>query len=182
MMRAAFLDRDGVLNRSLVVNGKPKAPASLVEFELLPGAVDAVARLKAAGLIVIVATNQPDVARGEHRRDDVDAIHNYLKNQAKIDDIYACYCLEGPDCDCYKPKPGMLRNAALRWDIDLARSFMVGDRWRDIGAGKAAGCRTFFVDYGYREQRPDNPDFVVKDLAEAARIIVELVAADRAGA
>jgi len=74
----------------------------------------------------------------------------------------------------------MLRNAALRWDIDLSRSFMVGDRWRDIGAGKAAGCRTFFVDYGYREQRPDNPDFVVKDLAEAAQIIVGLVAADRA--
>ncbi|NJO83125.1 MAG: HAD-IIIA family hydrolase [Blastochloris sp.] len=100
--------------------------ASLAEFELLPGVIDAVARLKAAGLIVIVATNQPDVARGEHRQADVDAIHKHLKNQAKIDDIYACYCLEGPDCDCYKPKPGMLRNAALRWDIDLARSFMVG--------------------------------------------------------
>ena len=178
MKRAAFLDRDGVLNRSLVVDGKPKAPASLAEFELLPGVVDAVSRLKAAGLVVIVATNPPDVARGEHRRADVEEIHKYLTKQAKIDDIYACYCLEGPDCDCYKPKPGMLFEAARDFDIDLARSFMVGDRWRDVGAGKAAGCRTLFIDYGYREQRPDKPDHVVKDLAEAAGIILDRIVRD----
>jgi len=179
---AVFLDRDGVINESLVVDGKPRAPGRLAEFRLLPGAIEAIGRLKAAGLIVIVATNQPDVARGTHRKSDVEEIHNYLKKQANLDDIYACYCLEGPGCDCYKPQPGMLRDAARRWHIDLSRSFMVGDRWRDVGAGKAAGCRTLFIDYGYDERRPEQPDFVVKDLAEAARIILDQVNRDRAGA
>jgi D-glycero-D-manno-heptose 1,7-bisphosphate phosphatase len=176
--RAVFLDRDGVINRSLMVGDRPTAPGTLAEFEILPGVPEAVRRLKAAGLVVIVVTNQPDVARGKHRRADVDAIHNSLKEKVKVDAVYACFCLEGPDCDCYKPKPGMLVEAARDWGIDLARSFMVGDRWRDVGAGKAAGCRTFFIDYGYRERRPDEPDHVVKDLAEAVDIILDRIAGD----
>jgi D-glycero-D-manno-heptose 1,7-bisphosphate phosphatase len=176
--RAVFLDRDGVINKSLVIDGKPVAPATIDQFEILPGVPAAIARLKDAGLTVIVATNQPDVARGTHRRSDVEAMHNQLKDRLKVDDIYACYCLEGPGCDCYKPKPGMLLEAARKWGIDLARSFMIGDRWRDVGAGKAAGCRTFFIDYGYRERRPDNPDYVVKDLAEAVGIILDRIDQD----
>lgn len=176
--RAVFLDRDGVINKSLMVGDQPTAPGSLDQFEFLPGVPAAVARLKQAGLAVIVVTNQPDVTRGIHRRADVDAIHNHLKELLKVDAVYACFCLEGPDCDCYKPKPGMLFEAARDFDIDLARSFMVGDRWRDVGAGKAAGCRTLFIDYGYREQRPDKPDHVVKDLAEAAGIILDRIVRD----
>ncbi|MCC7047845.1 MAG: HAD-IIIA family hydrolase [Alphaproteobacteria bacterium] len=159
-----------------MVGDKPTAPGTLDQFEILPGVPEAVARLKNAGLAVIVVTNQPDVTRGKHRRADVDAIHKHLKKQVKVDAVYVCFCLEGPDCDCYKPKPGMLLEAARDWDIDLARSFMVGDRWRDVGAGKAAGCRTFFIDYGYRERQPENPDHVVKDLAGAVAIILDRIA------
>ena len=174
---AVFLDRDGVINRSLVRDGIPQSPSSLAEFEILPGVPAALAALRAAGFRLIVVTNQPDVTRGKTPRAVVEAMHELLKAKVALDDILVCYCLEGPDCDCYKPKPGMLLDAARRWGIDLARSYMVGDRWRDVGAGKAAGCRTIFIDYGYRERRPDAPDFLAADLAQAARIILSATVA-----
>ncbi len=172
--RAAFLDRDGVLNRAIVRDGRPYAPRRLEEFEVLPEAPEAVARLKAAGLLVIVVTNQPDVARGLVAGEVLGAMHDRLRAAVALDDVRVCIGEEG--CACYKPKPGMLLDAARDWGIDLNASVMIGDRWRDIGAGRAAGCRTIFVDRGYAEQLVDRPDFTVKDLAEAAAVVTALLA------
>ncbi len=168
--RAVFLDRDGVLNRALTRDGRPYPPASLAEFEILPGVAEACRRLKAAGYVLVVATNQPDVGRGTMRREVVEELHRHLCQKLPIDRVEVCYAAGGetpPDED-RKPRPGMLRRAARELGIDLARSYMVGDRWRDIDCGHAAGCRTVLIDYQYAEELRQAPDHRVKDLAEAA--------------
>jgi len=170
--RAVFLDRDGVINRAPVRDGKPRPPATLEEFEILPGVAEALRALDQAGFLLIVATNQPDVARGLQRRDVVEAMHGTLREALPLDDIKVCYELESPSSARYKPKPGMLLEAARERDIDLARSYMVGDRWRDVGAGKRAGCFTIFIDRGYAEPLTDTPDATCADLAQAAAIIL----------
>jgi D-glycero-D-manno-heptose 1,7-bisphosphate phosphatase len=168
-----FLDRDGVINRAVIRDGKPYPPATLEEFELLPGVRQAIAALRDAGFLIIVVTNQPDVATGVQRREVVEAMHDKLRAARLCDDIKACYHTEADRCDCRKPRPGMLIDAAREWQIDLSRSFMVGDRWRDVAAGKAAGCYTFFIDYEYRERPADSPDAVVESLEEAGRLILQ---------
>jgi D-glycero-D-manno-heptose 1,7-bisphosphate phosphatase len=168
-----FLDRDGIINRAVVRDGKSYPPATLEEFELLPGVEQTIRSLRVAGYLVIVATNQPDVATGAQRRDVVEAMHGKLRAAGLCDDIKVCYHVDADICDCRKPKPGMLLEAAREWRINLADSFMVGDRWRDVAAGKAAGCYTFLIDYKYRERRADNPDAVVGSLKEAGRLILQ---------
>ncbi len=171
MSRAVFIDRDGVIIRTDVLDGKPYAITSLEALEILAGAGDAIQRLKAAGFQIIVVSNQPDVATGKVTRDMVEAINAELMGKLSIDEIKVCYDSGAP---CYKPEPGMLLEAAKDHNLDLAQSTMVGDRWRDIGAGRAAGCMTIFIDKGYSEQTPDNPDHVVQTLAEAADLILSL--------
>ena len=173
LRRAVFLDRDGVLSRSLLRDGKPAAPIMVEEFELLPGVVNAVERLHAAGFLLVVVTNQPDVSTGLTRRDAVGEMHRRLREWLPIDDIRVCYHVEVDGCDCRKPKPGMLVAAARERGIDLRSSWMVGDRWRDVGAGKAAGCRTILVDCHYAERKAEAPDFTVPSLPEAVEIILK---------
>ena len=168
MKRAVFLDRDGVIIHTDVRGGKPYAITSKDALEVLDGAEDAIWRLKDAGFVIIVVSNQPDVANGKVARDVVEAINAELLEKLAIDDIKTCYDSASP---CYKPKPGMLLDAAKKYDIDLSRSYMVGDRWRDVGAGKAAGCHTVFIDCDYDEALPENPDDTVGSLAEAADLI-----------
>jgi D-glycero-D-manno-heptose 1,7-bisphosphate phosphatase len=171
--RAVFLDRDGVINRAVVRDGKPYPPDSLEALEVLPGVARALESLKAAGFVNVMVTNQPDVATGKQRREIVEAINRYLFVTFSLDAIKVCYHAEADGCDCRKPKPGMLLAAAREMNIDLARSFLVGDRWRDVGAAQAAGCRALFIDYSYREKRPDKPYVAVKSLAEAALLILQ---------
>ena len=170
-----FLDRDGVINRSTTRGGKPYPPASLEELSILPGVEQALNSLRAAGLLNIVVTNQPDVASGAQRREVVEAMHAELRRTLSIDDIRVCYHTEAADCACRKPRPGMLLDAAREHAIDLDDSFMVGDRWRDIDAGRAAGCTTFFIDYKYAEQRPHAQDYTVRSLLEASSIILSRI-------
>jgi D-glycero-D-manno-heptose 1,7-bisphosphate phosphatase len=170
--RAVFLDRDGVINRARVVEGRPYPPRTLAELEILPGVAEALQELRAAGLLLIVATNQPDVARGATLREEVDAINRRLMEQLALDDIRVCIHDSVDGCECRKPKPGLLADAAKDYAIDLARSYMVGDRWRDIEAGRRVGCTTLFIDYGYLEKRPEHFDYSVKSLPEASRIII----------
>ena len=173
MRRAVFLDRDGVINRSLVRDGKPYAPINAAEFELLPGVPAALSRLRQHGFLNIVVTNQPDVATGRQQREDIDALHERLKTELAIDAIKTCCHLDTDDCACRKPKPGLLLEAAREFSIDLGASFMVGDRWRDVAAGQRAGCKTcFFIDYGYAEKRPEQPFIVVKSLAKSVGLIL----------
>lgn len=171
---AVFLDRDGVINRAVERNGLPYPPASLAEFVLLPGVTEACELLKKAGFLLVVATNQPDVGRGTQSQAAVEAMHAHLRAQLPVDRVEACYHpgQGASDCDCRKPKPGMLRRAAADLGIDLARSWMVGDRWRDIDCGHAAGCRTIFIDYGYAEPLRQKPHFSAGNLRAAGDIIL----------
>jgi D-glycero-D-manno-heptose 1,7-bisphosphate phosphatase len=173
MRRAVFLDRDGVLNRAIVRDGRPVGPTTLEEFEIDPSAARVLPALREAGFLLIVATNQPDVARGRVRREIVEAMHHRLRATLPLDDIKVCWELDGPANECYKPKPGLLLDAAREYGIDLPESFMVGDRWRDVGAGRAAGCFTVFIDRAYAEPLTERPDAVCADLAGAAAIILQ---------
>ena len=173
MRQAVFLDRDGVLNRALVREGKPYPPASPAELEILPGAVEACAALHEAGFLLIAVTNQPDVARGTQRREVVEAMNQALHTHLPLDDIRVCYHDDSDHCPCRKPEPGLLLEAARDWDIDLSASFMVGDRWKDIEAGRRAGCKAIFVDHGYAERKPDSPDHQVSSLMEAVGWILQ---------
>jgi len=172
---AVFLDRDGVINRALERDGKPYPPRHLGELEILPGVPEACARLKQAGFLLIVATNQPDVGRSTLKQEVVEAIHAQMLKLLPVDRVEACYHPGGgeSECDCRKPRPGMLLRAARELGIDLAQSWMVGDRWRDINCGHAAGCRTIFIDHGYDEPLRQPPDFRAADLLDAATIIIE---------
>jgi D-sedoheptulose 7-phosphate isomerase len=171
---AVFLDRDGVINRALVRDGKPYAPAVMSELEILPGVPAALRDLKSQGYKLLVVTNQPDVGRGKQSRQTLDAIHDDLRARLPLlDDILACCHTDADKCDCRKPLPGMLLEAARKHDIDLASSFMVGDRWRDIEAGYNAGCTTILIDYSYSEKPPaHDPDVRVGSLREAADWII----------
>jgi D-glycero-D-manno-heptose 1,7-bisphosphate phosphatase len=170
--RALFLDRDGVVNRAIVRNRRPYPPSSVRELAILPNVPEALARLRSAGIRAIVVTNQPDVARGTIPRAVVEEIHGTLMAQLPLDAIRSCFHDSGDGCACRKPSPGLLLDAAREFDIDLKRSWMVGDRWRDIEAGRAAGCRTMFIDYGYDEKQPTEVDHRVGSLLEAVDFIL----------
>ena len=170
--RAVFLDRDGVINRAPICDGKPYPPANLAELEVLPGVEGALARLKAFGFFLVVVSNQPDVARGAADRDVVEAINQRLMESLPIDEMRVCYHDDRDFCLCRKPLPGLLVDAASAHDLDLAGSYMIGDRWRDVEAGRSAGCKTMFIDYGYKEKQPAHFDFRVKSLAQAADVIL----------
>ncbi len=172
MRRAVFLDRDGVLNASVIRQGKPFPPDSLDELTILPGVVEALLNLRAAGFLNIVVTNQPDVGAGKQRVEVVEAMHKQLREKLSLDDVKVCYHTDDQKCDCRKPNPGMLLEAAKDHGIDLPQSYLVGDRWRDVAAGQAAGCGCFFLDYKYREQHPEKPYVAVKSLSEAAALIL----------
>jgi D-glycero-D-manno-heptose 1,7-bisphosphate phosphatase len=172
---AVFLDRDGVINRPIVRDGRPYSPASLEEFEILPDVPEACEKLREAGYQLFIATNQPDVGRGILAREKVEEMHKAVLRLVPIDGVFVCYHAgetHGEPCVCRKPKPGMLLAAAKEFGVDLAQSFMIGDRWRDMECGRRAGCRTIFVDWNYQETRGQEPDFEVANLMEAANIIV----------
>ena len=171
MRRAVFLDRDGVINRAIVRDGIPFPPASLDELEILPGVLEALQKLHDGNYLLVVVTNQPDVARGKAKKVDVEKMNTHLFSLLPLDDIKTCYHDSGDGCLCRKPLPGALIEVAKERDIDLSKSFMVGDRWRDIEAGQTAGCKTIFINYRYAEKQPKRPDFIVTSLLEAQRII-----------
>jgi D-glycero-D-manno-heptose 1,7-bisphosphate phosphatase len=174
--RAVFLDRDGVLNEAPVVAGRPQAPSGLDELRVLPGARAACAELAAAGFLLICITNQPDIARGTVERVAVEEMNEHIRSEFGLHDVLMCPHDDVDACRCRKPRPGMLLDAAEQWDIDLARSVTVGDRWRDIAAGRAAGTRTVFIDREYSEKRPHDADLTVQELEESTGWIISLLA------
>lgn len=170
--RAIFLDRDGVLNHPVVREGKSYPPARIEDLEIYEGLREPLQRLKDRGFVLIVVTNQPDVARGTTPKSTVEAINDAIAREIPaIDKFIVCFHDNGDGCDCRKPRPGMLLAGAAEFDIDLARSYMIGDRRGDIEAGIAAGSRTIFVDRAYREASPTNYDHKVSSTHEALRII-----------
>jgi D-glycero-D-manno-heptose 1,7-bisphosphate phosphatase len=171
--RAVFLDRDGVIVIPEFRDGRSFAPRRIGDFRLYPEAAGSLQKLKRAGFLLAVVTNQPDVGNGLISRAEVDAMHDIMVRELPVDAVKACFHSQADGCYCRKPKPGMILQAAGELGIDLRKSFMVGDRKSDIEAGRAAGCATVFVDLGYDEPAPDVPDYVVHSIAEAADIIIE---------
>lgn len=172
--KAVFLDRDGVINHSLVLNGVPYAPVVVDDFEVYPGVPGSIGLLKQLGFLVIVVTNQPDLATGKQTQASLDLIHQKLINLCLIDDVKICPHTDAHACSCRKPAPGMLLKSAQEWGLDLSESYMVGDRWRDVAAGQAAGCKQiFFVDHGYQEKKPVPPFTLIHSLEECVQIIMK---------
>jgi D-glycero-D-manno-heptose 1,7-bisphosphate phosphatase len=169
---AVFLDRDGVLNRNFLRGGKTRPPSSLAELEILPGVPEAARQLADAGFALVVVTNQPDVARGATTLAGVEEINSAIRSAMPLLDVFTCCHDDADNCACRKPRPGMLFEAARRWRLDLNRSFLVGDRWSDVAAGQAAGCRTVLVHTPHSGAERCRPDHTVTDLTEAAQWII----------
>jgi len=170
--RAVFLDRDGVINRNIVRGTVTHPPDRVEDFELLPGVVEAARRLVTAGFVLVVVTNQPDVARGKQKRELVEQMNDVVRSTLPVLDVLACYHDGSDNCTCRKPKPGMLLEAAQRWGLDLGRSFMVGDRWSDVLAGAAVGCRTVLIANPYSGADRCCPDHTAAALPAAVDWIV----------
>ena len=154
---------------------KPYSPLSADEVVVVPGIAEACTRLRAAGFVLVVVTNQPDVARGRQTREGVEAVNAVVEAAVPVDAVYVCLH-DNPDrCRCRKPEPGMLLDAARDLDLDLRASFMVGDRWTDVEAGRRAGCRTVYIDLGYQEQRAAAPDHTASGPVEALEWVLGTV-------
>jgi D-glycero-D-manno-heptose 1,7-bisphosphate phosphatase len=170
---AVFFDRDGVLNEAIIRNGKPYPPADPSQLVIANGARAALVELKREGFLLVVVTNQPDVARGKAKRADVDRINLQLAAILPLDAVEVCQHDDKDLCECRKPKPGMILRARQNLGVDLAGSFMVGDRWRDIEAGRRAGCRTILIGDGYGESFPSSPTIKLASLLEVASWIMQ---------
>ena len=170
MKRAIFLDRDGVINSTIIKKGKPFSPRRLEDFELVDGIKDILERFRVRGLLNIIVTNQPDIARGLMKKEELRKMHNLIRENLPVDDIFICPHDDADNCSCRKPKPGMLLEAAKKWDIDLSESFMIGDSWKDIEAGRNAGCTTLLIDSPYNKQI--DSDLRANELSAVAEIIL----------
>jgi len=173
IQHAVFLDRDGVLNRSDEREGRPYAPTRVEDFHILPESAPATHLLKKAGFLLVVVTNQPDVTHGKMPREVVEEMNRRLCATLPIDRIEVCYSRREDGDPRRKPLPGMLQDAAKSLNLDLSKSYIVGDRWSDIAAGHAAGCRTIFIQRGYTEPQPENPHHTCNNVLEAAHWILQ---------
>ena len=174
--RAVFLDRDGVINRAVVRNGKPHPPSSPTDFRLYDDVVDGCARLKTASFLLVLITNQPDVGRGTQSREAVEAMHLKLQSALpSLDRIEICYHggePYGQPCDCRKPRTGLILRAAHELNINLGKSYVIGDRWRDIDCARAAACRAIFIQRGYKEKLRESPDVTAANFKDAVGAIL----------
>jgi D-glycero-D-manno-heptose 1,7-bisphosphate phosphatase len=169
MNRACFFDRDGVINQIVFREGKPCSPRRLDELKILDGVREFLLESRAKGFLNIVITNQPDISRGRMTVPELEAMHRRIREELAIDDIVVCPHDDTDACDCRKPKPGMLLMAAHKWHVDLTWSFLIGDQWKDIEAGKRAGCTTILIDYPHN--RDTKADVRAHNLAAALLMI-----------
>ena len=174
MRRAIFLDRDGTLNKAFIKNGLPFSPLSFSEFEILPGIKESILRLKKLNFVCLVVTNQPDVSRGKIKKNVVIQMNRLLTSEIKLDDIFVCYHDDHDNCECRKPKPGLLLDAGKKWNINLSKSYMIGDRWKDVQAGINAGCKTIFINNNYKENKEVKANFTTDTLLSAVHILEKL--------
>ena len=174
MQRAIFLDRDGVLNRVfLQEDGKTHPPQTLEQVEILPGVLEGCKSLRRAGFLLIAVTNQPDVVRGTQLQGVVETINETIRRQIPLDDILVCFHDNHHRCECRKPKPGLILEAAGRFHVDLRSSYLIGDRWTDIEAGRHSGCKTILVNAPASEALRSPPDFFARSFVSASKWILQ---------
>ena len=169
MKKAIFLDRDGIINKIILRNGKPCSPRIMEEFIILEDTKETVKILKDTGYTIVIVTNQPDVARRLMKIEDLEKMHNIIKEILCPDRILYCPHDDTDNCDCRKPKPGMIIKAANELNINFNKSFVIGDTWKDIEAGKSAGCITILVDTQYNKEVKS--DYRINNLKEVIEII-----------
>lgn len=177
--KCVFLDRDGVINDVILKNGNPHPPINVQGVRILKNVNKSLISLKKSGFYLAVITNQPDVSRKITTKKQVEAINNYIMSKLPLDEINTCFHDNFHNCQCRKPQPGMILDVAKRKNIDLTKSFMIGDRKSDIEAGKKAGCKTIFIDNNYNEEKPKNYDFKAVSLYAASQIILKGINHDR---
>jgi len=167
--KAIFFDRDGTLIKSnLSSDKKPIAIKNLSELKLFPSVKKILKKLNKEFLIFII-TNQPDVYRGINTKKNVIEINNYLKKILPIKKIYTCFC-SSKNCTFRKPNPGMMIDASKKYNIDLKKSYVVGDRWKDIDAGHKVRCKTIFINKDYEEKLKEKPAYTIRYFSEIERI------------
>ena len=169
--RAVFLDRDGVINQAQVRNGHPFSPADMTEFFWVEPIKEVTLELKSLGYLLFCVTNQPDVGRGLQSREVVESFHTAILTELPIEKIYTCYHDDIDQCNCRKPRAGLIVDAQKEYGLNLAESWLIGDRWKDIDAGTTAGCKTVFLEYGYDEKLRTKPDHTVSQLAQLLPLI-----------
>ena len=172
--KAIFWDRDGVLNKVIMRNGKPSSPWCIEEFEILPDVKRCLEKTKEMGFLNIVFTSQPDISRGLLKTEELEKIHRIISETLLVDEIKFCPHDDKDNCECRKPKPGLIVEAVKKWSIDLDKSYVVGDSWKDIKAGKSAGCKTFLLRREYNKDYKEDYDFEINSLKQMVEIIKNL--------
>tara|TARA_Y100000996_G_C22342075_1_gene569100 strand:+ start:206 stop:739 length:534 start_codon:yes stop_codon:yes gene_type:complete len=164
--KAFFFDRDGILNKVILKKNKPYSPRYpkqvVKNYEILK----LIKLLKKKKFKKIIITNQPDIKTGKLTKHSLRTINNDIKLFFSIDDIFVCTHNKFDKCHCRKPKIGMIKLAEKKWNLDLKKSYLIGDRWKDIDAGNKAGCKTIYIDYNYDEKKPKKPIYSFKSLTQ----------------
>ncbi|HLP77322.1 MAG TPA: HAD-IIIA family hydrolase [Candidatus Paceibacterota bacterium] len=172
MKLAVFIERDGVLNQVRLSGQQQVSPATLAEFKINEAAAPWLARLRAADFLVLVTTNQPGIARGYLPRRELDYMHDQLRRKLPIDDLFLCPHDEADRCPCRKPKPGLLKEAKYKWQLNLDRSFVISDKWQDAEAARAAGCTSLLIKSPW--VGTVHHDFILPDLGAVVEKILQL--------
>ena len=172
MKLAVFIERDGILNRVRSQGKYPVSPLTMEEFEINLEALGPLRQLKAAGFLLVATTNQPGLSRGHLARRELDAMHDALRRAFLLDDLLVCPHEEIDHCPCRKPKPGLLKEAAFKWHIDLGHSFVISDKWQDAEAARTAGATSLLLASPWVEHV--HHDFVLPDLPAIVSKLLEL--------
>jgi D-glycero-D-manno-heptose 1,7-bisphosphate phosphatase len=169
--KAIFFDRDGVLNKTLLKNGKPYAPRNIKDFKIISDAYSILSYLKSLNYLMFVVTNQPDVGNGYMDKIIVEEMHEMILDQLPIQEIFTCYHSQKDNCSCRKPKTGMLEKAHKKFNLNIKDCFIVGDRFSDIEAGQKFKFQTVMIGTGYGEKPLAKPDFNIDKLEDLRSII-----------
>ncbi len=173
--KAFFFDRDGILNKAIIKDNKPYSPRNIKELVLNLELVEFIQKLKEKRFKIIIITNQPDIKYGKLNRYTLNIINSVIIKKFFIDDIFICDHGKSENCECRKPKPGLLKKASEKWNIDLKRSYFIGDRWKDIEAGEVMGCNTIFIDYNYNEIKPKCYSYEFKNISSMIKHIKKIL-------
>jgi D-glycero-D-manno-heptose 1,7-bisphosphate phosphatase len=172
MKPAVFIERDGILNKAQVERQHQVSPLTMDQFHLNTQVAALLNELRAAGLLLIVTTNQPGLSRGYQSRRELDRMHQSLRATFPVDDLLVCPHEDSDRCPCRKPKPGLLIEAAHKWGIDLNRSFVISDKWQDAEVARRAGATSLLVQSPWLGD--GHHDFVLPDLSSLIDKLLQL--------